>query len=242
MRACPLHLIAAFLTASPLLANAADLTKIERVIAKEPKYQGEPEYCLLVFGPEAEFRVWLVLDGAVLYVDRNGDGDLTRPGNRVAAEYHKDHNLAFRPGALTAPDGKTKYDLSQLRKEKASCDMSLRLEHGYVRAGFDGPGALQFAKRPQEAPIVHFLGSLTLTWFDPQPGSVSEDCKREPLVRGRESKLAISLGTPGLGAGTFAKYPLEQLMASRLKRGTRCAAEIRFANGKTISTSFEPDS
>ena len=54
-----------------------DLTKVDRTIAKEPAYKTKPRYCLLVFGPEPKIRVWLVLDGDVLYVDRNGNGDLT---------------------------------------------------------------------------------------------------------------------------------------------------------------------
>src|SRR5262245_16175679 len=67
-------------------ASAAYLSKIERVIAKEPAYQTKnPKYCLLVFGEEAKQRVWLVLDGNALYVDRNGNGDLTEPGKRVPA-------------------------------------------------------------------------------------------------------------------------------------------------------------
>ena len=57
-------------------AAATDLTKIDRSILKEPVYQSkQPQYCLLVFGPEAKIRVWLVLDGDVLYVDRKGNGD-----------------------------------------------------------------------------------------------------------------------------------------------------------------------
>jgi len=38
-------------------AWAVDLSKIERVIAKEPAYGGQPLYALLVFGPEAAKRV-----------------------------------------------------------------------------------------------------------------------------------------------------------------------------------------
>jgi hypothetical protein len=49
-----------------LSAWAADLTKIDDTITKEPAYQGTPMYCLLVFGLEAQTRVWLVLDGRVL--------------------------------------------------------------------------------------------------------------------------------------------------------------------------------
>jgi hypothetical protein len=76
----------------PALANAADLSKVDRTIKKEPAYKGKPRYCLLVFGPEAETRVWLVLDGDTLFVDRNGNGDLTEEGKRIAAP-------ALRPGA-----------------------------------------------------------------------------------------------------------------------------------------------
>ena len=32
-------------------AQAVDLTKIDRTIAKEPAYKNKPRYCLLVFGP-----------------------------------------------------------------------------------------------------------------------------------------------------------------------------------------------
>jgi hypothetical protein len=57
----------------------------ERKVAKEPVYKSNPKYCLLVFGPEAKTRVWLVQDGDTLYVDRNGNGDLTEAGEKVQA-------------------------------------------------------------------------------------------------------------------------------------------------------------
>src|SRR5262245_7941407 len=65
------------------LASAGDLAKVDRSITNEPKYAGNPNYCLLVFG--AKHRVWLVQDGDTLYVDRNGNGDLTEPGEKVTA-------------------------------------------------------------------------------------------------------------------------------------------------------------
>src|SRR5262252_4031078 len=68
----------------PMPVAATDLSKIDRTIGKEPTYESKPKYCLLVFGPEAKTRVWLVLDGDVLYVDRNGNGDLTEPNEKVA--------------------------------------------------------------------------------------------------------------------------------------------------------------
>src|SRR5262245_39881199 len=80
-----LALVASFLC--QFAAAAADLTKVDRSIAKEPVYKTKaPRYALLVFGPEAKDRVWLIKDGDTLYVDRNGNGDLTEAGEKIAAE------------------------------------------------------------------------------------------------------------------------------------------------------------
>src|SRR5262245_67148 len=66
---------------------AADPALPDRTIRKEPAYRTKaPKYGLLAFGPEGKDRVWLVHDGNALYVDRNGNGDLTEPGDKVAAE------------------------------------------------------------------------------------------------------------------------------------------------------------
>ncbi len=59
----PILAMLGLLLGSP--TSASDLNKIERSILKEPVYKAKPRYCLLVFGPEARARVWLVLDGNV---------------------------------------------------------------------------------------------------------------------------------------------------------------------------------
>src|SRR5262245_9490132 len=63
-------------------AQAADLSQIDRTIGREPEYKNHARYALFVFGPEAAGRVWLALDGDVLYVDRNANGDLTDEDER----------------------------------------------------------------------------------------------------------------------------------------------------------------
>jgi RNA polymerase sigma factor (sigma-70 family) len=83
-------------TARPLApparhAEAWDLTPP----LKEPKYQNEPRYALLVFGPKKEQRVWMVLDGATLYVDRNANGDLTEPDKRLEPNNPTDGSNRF---------------------------------------------------------------------------------------------------------------------------------------------------
>jgi hypothetical protein len=80
MRFLPL-IFALVLFSAP--ATAADLSKIDRTIKKEPTYKTKPKYCLLLFGPEAKTRAWLVLDGDVLFIDRWADGDLTHPEDRL---------------------------------------------------------------------------------------------------------------------------------------------------------------
>ncbi len=83
--------------------SAADLSKVDRSIAKEPAYRSKPKYCLLVFGPEAKTRVWLVQDGDTLYVDRNGNGDLTEQEKKVAAEKQEgaeEGQYAFKVGDI----------------------------------------------------------------------------------------------------------------------------------------------
>jgi hypothetical protein len=62
-----------------LPVQASELAEVDRTIRKEPNYEGKPRYCLLVFGPDAQARVWLVRAGEWLYVDKNGNGDLTEP-------------------------------------------------------------------------------------------------------------------------------------------------------------------
>jgi hypothetical protein len=211
------------------LADAADLTKIERKLAKEPAYKTQPKYCLLVFGLEAKNRFWLVQDGDTLYVDRNGNGDLTEPDKRVQLKNSDNSdNKNFRnfdagkilDGALTHTNlsvsqflvnaesvGNPK-EFERIKKSGAepwtwwvrvtaerSPDDSRQLPKDikYVANG-DGLGYLLFADKPQDAPIIHFNGPLTLGLQD----------VKQRLIPGQESMLQIGVGTQGIGAGTFS--------------------------------------
>src|SRR5205085_6147639 len=97
-------LMAGWLSAGPAFAETP---RMDRAIKKEPVYQTRaPKYGLLVFGPEGKDRVWLVRDGDTLYVDRNGNGDLTESGEKVAAEKRpgrdpEEEGYAFDVGDLT---------------------------------------------------------------------------------------------------------------------------------------------
>jgi hypothetical protein len=90
--------LVALLTVLSGMAVAQDLSKIDRDVGKQPTYASKaPRYCLLVFGPKADTRVWLVLDltydplrekpgkADALHADLNGDRDLTGEGERIPA-------------------------------------------------------------------------------------------------------------------------------------------------------------
>jgi hypothetical protein len=139
-------------------AGAADLGKVDRTLKKEPAYKGQPKYCLLVFGPEARARVWLVLDGTTLYVDKNGNGDLTDPG-----ECFPDDGKGFQPFEVADPAGKARYKLTHLNVIRIPEDKQVILMAdveivGRYRQYCDLTPA---AERPR-APVAHFHGPLRL--------------------------------------------------------------------------------
>jgi len=185
---------------------AADLSKIPRTIAKEPVYKTKPKYCLVVFGPEAKTRIWLVLDGDVLYVDRKGNSDLTDAGDRIEPhKVSKDKVTVF--GGL----GEGKEEEETVREFKCEAGerlliQALQIDEDIVSidciagerriasgATCGSESTFKFSDEPQDAPIVHFDGPLTMRV---QPGVV--------LRRGTSpNKFVTHIGTEGLGKRTF---------------------------------------
>jgi hypothetical protein len=195
----------AFLVLRPIAVQAADLSKIDRTLGKEPTYQSKPKYCLVVFGPEANTRVWLVADGDVLYVDRNGDGDLTAKDKRVPKEYLT-RGTVFQAGTIPARHGDSfllEVHVTLRVGEEDRYVIWCRPQDGKgFRQRTDG--VLLFADKPGEAPVVHFGGPLTLTILDSH-----NPLQPRRLVRGdRDNQLSILVGTPVFGGKheAFATY------------------------------------
>jgi RNA polymerase sigma factor (sigma-70 family) len=252
-------------------ALAVDLAKIDRTTRKEPAYQSKsPKYCLLVFGPKAETRIWLVLDLVskpseadaaknALYVDRKGNGDLTEPGARVACTMRAQQGYItsftrkpyvtyvphFEVGAIVERDGKTRHadltlDVGTYVQDYRPCSLSMKVNGSRLHSA--GGQLLRFADRPQDAPIIHFNGPLTMRvnmetgvlhvpisydddsperrrWIEEHPPSYEE----RKLIRGGSSSLYAQLGTQGLGRGTFVA-----LSADVVPENVHPVAEIEF--------------
>jgi hypothetical protein len=175
--------------------SKADLSKIERTIAKEPAYSSKPRYCLLALGEAAKARVWLVLDGEVLYVDRNCNGDLTEVGDRVERDRTQER-LEFGVGALSPPGDRTLYEGLRLTVYQSSLPdrtrqypgLSLNIDRKNWQAS-----SKEFSDRPQNAAVIHLGGPLT--FFCPHPPT---------FLPGKTTHLVIYAGTPGLGEQSYA--------------------------------------
>ena len=207
-------------------ASATDLTTIERTLGKEPKYAGKPKYCLLVFGPEAKLRVWVVQDGNVFYVDRNGNGDLTEPGEKVEPPGSPGGDVGtvqlgdIRDGAMTHKN------LSIMRFPVTA--ETVGNDQEYQRITRDNPARQTWwvsvnAERASPAgdklpPRVSYIANgdgQGYLVFAARPAEAPiihfngpwtlglQDIKQQ-FVSGQKTELQIGVGTPGVGPGTFA--------------------------------------
>jgi hypothetical protein len=161
-------LVTALLAVSVSTA-APDVPVIDRTLVKEPRYTTRAHYFLLLFGPSTETRIWCVKDGDVLYVDRNGNGDLTEAGERVnlspdGIDLGGGTRLTYPPvfavGEITERDGKTRHTNVWLGRYKESCSVQVT-----VRGRFEMSSSVDFSEqseRPRTAPFCHFNGPLRM--------------------------------------------------------------------------------
>ncbi len=229
-----MSLTAALLAATVGAAPAPpDLAAVDHTLRREPAYRtNAPKYGLLVFGPRAEHRVWLVWDGDTLYVDRNGDGDLTQPGEAVAARQREpgqeEGAFAFDVGEIPV-GGLTHRELTVFVNDLA----------GYGRLFDNHPAAKAALARDPKAKLfslsvevqmpglkggapggrVRYTTGVTdldgPLLFADRPGDapvihfggplrVTLYGERPTLRLERDQDLVLCVGTPGAGPGTFA--------------------------------------
>jgi RNA polymerase sigma factor (sigma-70 family) len=198
-------------TARPPKARFPDLTKIDRTIVKEPKYTTQPYYALLAIGPQAKKRVWLVVDGETLYVDRNGNGDLTEVNERI----QKSKKIEVAPGMyrwmnsfdIGAVDGlRLRLDFWVRDKDfvpRTDFDKRIRKDHqdyGWEFAtlwrvnrkgtNISAQIPLCFCRRAKDTQVCHLAGPLTVALRS-----------NDPLERHSDKNiLQVMIGTPGLPA------------------------------------------
>jgi hypothetical protein len=241
-------------------AESADLRKADRSIAKEPAYRTTaPRYALLVFGPEARSRVWLVQDGDLLYVDRNGNSDLTEKDERLEVKQKEETFRIFEAGDLR--DGTlthTGLSVTQIRVTPEIAGSPQELErtkgtdgeawHWTVNVSAERPADDQRALPRHIKYVVNGDGLGFLVFAGrPQdapvihfngPWTLGLQDFRDRFTAGHESELQIGVGTQGIGPGTFSFV----LYPDTIPPEAHPVAEITFPpkspDGKPITGKF----
>ena len=204
----------------PLTPKA--LLAVDRTIAKEPRYDGPPLYLLLAFGPDSADRVWAVLDGVVLYLDKNGNGDLTEDGERYfplvfPGEAADRRTPFFQVAELATRSGKhTDFVFSVLRVQTGGAYAKVGVRVNGKTLQTAGPTDLRLAENPADARVLPF-GSRVVT------AQVSHTMRGTPEV-GKAVDFRVRVGTPGVGPGSFVAFGSEEL-----PEGVSPVAEFEFA-------------
>jgi hypothetical protein len=174
-------------------AGAADLSKVDRTLKEHPTFRSSsPRFCLLVFGPEARTRVWLVRDGDALHARLSPDGKAP-----PVWRHFPNARFAAAIGDVWEEGGKARHQHLRYAPGQAEETLSVHIDGKLQQtAGLDRSGGIEFAPDPEDAPIVHFNGPVTLDLFRAQ----------RPLWTGRRVNMTAVVGTHGLGKGTFATF------------------------------------
>ncbi len=196
---------------------ALDISRIERRIRVEPEYVAPPLHGLLLLDEAGAFRCWAVFDKTapdakyydVLYFDRNGDGDLTEPGERIVGTWDEEAKAAgmgmtLRVGDVPVPGTSTVHKgLLFSTSPKASWQGfwfrirwagEVDMSGGYEPVGRDHT---QYAQSAAEAPILWPCPGRALSfalWMD-------DPCE---LTIGAENHVNVLIGIMGSRSDTLA--------------------------------------
>jgi hypothetical protein len=231
--------LAALLVIGEARAVGIDLTKIPRTLTKQPVYQSKsPKYCLLAFGPKAERHVWLVIDGGVLYIDRNGNGDLTEPNERIVGKGIPGVGYFFEAGSLQ--DGTLTHTnlkvgaglLAALDTADAPSYLRKLVKENPLAAGFTVTIEVAMAGRRGSGTGGRVqqwacgLDAEGLLQFADTPAKApiihfgGPWCMalfgKQTLRLGRTEDMIVGFGTPGLGPGTFAFTYYDDLVPEKV--------------------------
>ena len=236
-------------------------------LRKEPAYQTKtPKYGLLRFDDQQ--WVWIVLDGRTLYVDRNGNGDLTEPGEKVLRsnpEESESDRLSFQVGELnlggrihkglavfftplryyTSLDRRPDVKAALARDaEGLAASVVLDVEMPGLKGGGLG-GRVSFSAGPIDVNGVFELGGTPgkapAVHFD-GPMEITFYSERPTLRVGRTGEFVLIVGICGKGPGTFATIAYDKTIPAAAKPLAVLRVASAKAGAEAIEKTFEIES
>lgn len=230
---------------------SADLAAARKAPAAEPKYEGKPRYLLLALGQPIKHTVWCVIDGMVLFVDRDCNGRLDAANERVTpivSKLNDDHFIAqthtYKIGALQQVQEPAELELTLMQwnlEYKANADLAEVMEVLRANPALRNPTVTLTRKgKPEQFAMTEFAESAataTVLHFDaPATWGVVENIRPFRFTAGQENNFEVSLGTPGLGAWSFV------YTRSKERAELRPEIDVVFATadeGKTVPGHWE---
>jgi hypothetical protein len=222
---------------------------------------------LLAFGADSKDRVWLVRDSDTLYVDRNGNGDLTDAGEQFFATKKPGHDpeeegYAFQVGDLTVA-GRTHKGLivafmplknfpalaelgdvkAALAKDPKAVGVILMLDAhvpGMKGAGIDS--RVTFTAGPVDpSGVLRFAPSPNAAPVIRVAGplEISFYLEKPTLRVGRSTDVNLAVGCPGIGPGTFAAMAYESTIPESAKPVIEIGYQPAKAGEAPVKEQFE---
>lgn len=172
-------------------STPVDLATIRKTTAQklvEPEYEHPPKYTMVVTGPEANNRIWMVLDGfTTIFADMNGDGTLDPETEKFTAfesfEYPEGKRLLakhqFRFGKVDGHSLSVELFVHSETFESASKVEQRRhdqlFENGWVRGWlgrleervkYEGMTGFVFTPKAEDAQVSWLGGPLSIVATD----------------------------------------------------------------------------
>lgn len=202
-----------FLVALGLFANRARAstnmaTHADRTILKEPKYQSSPKYSLITLGDSGDMKVWMVEDGKRLFVDKNGNGDLTDDGPPIEPSSVRKMDAArwdfqYVIPALTLTNGSrhTNFVLRRWNYGDPEDSYGLSLSVNDQMPMYAGWFGTFWSTNPATAPVIHFGGPFTPQMLRRKEFTIGESHQR----------LSLCFINPGSGPGAVSRLSIDAL-------------------------------
>lgn len=184
------------------------MTPLDRTLVKEPAYQATPKYSLITLGNRREVKVWMVEDGRQLYVDQNGNGDLTDDGPPLQPGKVRDlganrWDFEYTLEAIAPPDGTRHTSLVLRRWNYGEGDDSygLSLSVNGQMPLYGGWFGTFWATNRAQAPVTHFGGPFTPRLLR----------RKEFTIGETQQRLSLCFLHPGSGPGAESRLSIEAL-------------------------------
>ena len=200
---------------------AVNLSKIDRSIGKEPEYRSaHQEYCILAMNAEATGVIWLVRDGADMYVDLNGNGDLTEDGEKFVGVYNADAK-GFRKLSLFIYPNKKIFGSTirqiHLQSPYGQIGWNLEAQFNVAKHSEYSTRPIQPSRSARHAPVVQLNGPISVV---PHLAHELESELRLmtsiKYTRGQTYPLMLLVGNMGVGKGAQVHCESREL-ENRLK-------------------------